>query len=716
MNILQILPELNVGGVERGTVDLAKYLVKAGHKAVVVSNGGDMVADLQALGAVHYQLPVNAKNIFAMFRAVPQLAEIIRKEKIDIVHARSRVPAWIAYVACRRTRTPFVTTCHGYYTAHGFSAVMGWGTKVIVLSNVIARHMIDDFGVPRDRIRLIPRSVDLEKFHYRAVERKPGRSSAPSPAHVDGPGRASAPLNVGIIGRLTPIKGHTIFIKAMAKVCREFPSVKIWIVGDAPSSKDAYKEHLRLLVERLGIRENTQFLGTQKNIPDILSHLDVVVLATTTQEAFGRVIIEAQAAGVPVVATSVGGVVDIIEDGRNGLLVPPADSQAMAEAVARLLRDRNVAADIAEEAYKKVREKYTVEQMVQSTLNVYEEAIKNHRLLVIKFGSLGDLILATAALKALRAKFNRPQYKISVAVGQEFSDILQRCPYIDELITCDFKNRDAGLAGFLGLATALRKCAFDFSVDFQNNKKSHLLSALACIPDRYGYRNRKLGFLLNKAIKDTERHCNPVAHQFRILKQLDIECGDSSLELWPGPGDEKYVAEFLKAQWVDDARPLVGINIGASRRWQSKIWPRQHLAQLCVELAKRDIRVIVTGMAEDAAAAESLAAGIPAARPVNSCGKFTINQLACLIRKCAAFISGDSAPLHVASAVSTPFVALFGPTDPRRHLLPAGNSVIIQKDTGCGPCYKSKCGKGRCMSAITPDEVLAAVEKLLGKK
>ncbi|MFA5725732.1 MAG: glycosyltransferase, partial [Candidatus Omnitrophota bacterium] len=140
MNILQVLPELNVGGVETGTLDLAKYLMRLGHKAVVVSAGGSLVKDLEELGAVHYHLPVHKKSVFSIIKTVPLLAEIIRKEKIDIVHARSRVPAWIAYFACRQTKAVFITTCHGYYKKHPFSYVMGWGKKVIVLSNVISRH------------------------------------------------------------------------------------------------------------------------------------------------------------------------------------------------------------------------------------------------------------------------------------------------------------------------------------------------------------------------------------------------------------------------------------------------------------------------------------------------------------------------------------------------------------------------------------------------
>ena len=411
MRILQILPELNVGGVETGTVDLCKYLVRLGHKAVVVSAGGVLVKEVEASGAKHYQLPVHKKSIVSIFKLVPQLAEIIKNEEIEVVHARSRVPAWIAFFACRRSKALFITTCHGYYKKHFFSLVMGWAKRVIVLSNVIARHMIEDFMVPHERIRLVPRSVDLERFKY-----------------LDPQAKRKEDFNVGIIGRITPLKGHLHFIKAMARIYRSVPRLKIWIIGDAPASKEAYKEEVQVLTRRLGLWHCTEFLGTQRDIPGILAHLDLVVLATTTHEAFGRVVVEAQAAGVPVVATKVGGVVDIIEDGENGLLVPPADPKAIADAAMRIFKDTGLARALAENAYAKVKEKYNVELMVKNTLDVYRDALSNFKILIIKLSSLGDIILSTAALRAIREKFPRENFKVSFLVGEESKDVLLRCP------------------------------------------------------------------------------------------------------------------------------------------------------------------------------------------------------------------------------------------------------------------------------------------------
>jgi lipopolysaccharide heptosyltransferase II len=694
MNVLQILPELNVGGVERGTIDLAKYLVRLGHKAVVVSAGGDQVNDLLALGAVHYKLPVHKKSLINIIKMIPKLAEIINKEKIDIVHARSRVPAWIAYFACRRTRAVFITTCHGYYKRHLFSFVMGWAKSVIAPSNVIARHMIEHFGVPYERVKLIPRSVDLERFKY-----------------IDPFKKRKKDFNVGIIGRMTPIKGHLHFIKAMAKVARANPNVKIWIVGDAPASKDAYKEQVRVLVQRLGLWHCTEFLGNQKDIPNILSHLDLLVLATTTQEAFGRVIIEAQAAGVPVVATAVGGVIDIIEDQKTGLIVPPSDPQAMADAIMKVQKDKELARQLAENGYKKVKEKYNVELMVKNTLDLYKDALQNFRVLIIKFSSLGDIILSTAAIRQIRSSLPS-SYKISFLVGEESKDILFRCPYIDELLVCDFKNRDKGLLGFLKLAKVLRKRNFDIVIDLQNSRKSHLLSWLTMALNRYGYDNKKLGWLLNNRIKNNVPFLDPVTHQFRILKMLGIDLKEPYLELWPTQADERFIDDFLSSQWLGSQK-IVGINIGASKRWLTKVWPMQHLVRLVTELSRKDIRVAITGTAADLETANSLIKKVANIKFINACGKLSVNQLACLIKKCSVYISSDSAPLHVAAAVGVPFIAMFGPTDPRRHLPPAKSFALMKKGLLCSPCYRSKCRKTKCMSSITPEEVLQAIEKLI---
>lgn len=696
MNILQILPELNVGGVETGTIDLSKFLKKQGHNPVVVSNGGVLVSELEDCGIKHYSLPVHDKSLFVIIRMVKAVVKVVREENIHIIHCRSRVPAWIGYFASRLTKVPFITTCHGCYSKHVFSSVMGWGKLVIAPSNAIAVDMVENFKVPYQRIRVIPRSVDSERFKFLPPEK-----------------RNWEVFNIGIIGRVTPIKGHIDFLKAMAKVARVYPGIKIWIVGAAPASKKLYMEELLLLSRRLGLAKHTKFLGSQKDVPAVLSQLNILVLATHTQEAFGRVIIEAQVSGVPVVATEVGGVVDIIRDGQTGLLVPAKDTDKMAEAVLRLVNDEPLRNSLIYAANEDARSRFTVANMGLTTLRVYQEAIDKTNLLIIKFGAIGDLILSVPAIRALREKFGG-NCRISFVVGREGKPILDKCPYVDEIIVYDHKK--IGWRGFLKLAKYLRKKCFDMVIDLQNNRKSHLLSFLTLSAKRYGYDNKKWGFLLNFRASMPAIKIPPVEHQFRILKMLGIELMNPKLELWVSEDDRARINDFLNSYFVIRPKYLAAINLGASRRWNSKQWPKEHIIKLINELAARGIVSLLIGQEYQRGLENAVYSKCAGVKPVPACGKTSLAELFALISRCDVLISPDSAPLHIAAALNIPFVALFGPTDCLRHMPPAERFVLLKKDIKCSPCYKPDCRRNKCMSGITVDEVFSAVEGLLGIK
>ncbi len=695
MNILQILPELNVGGVETGTVDFANYLVQHQHKSIVVSNGGALVATIKRQGSKHYKLPVHKKSFMTILSMIRVLRKIIEQEEIDIVHARSRVPAWIAYFACRKTKALFITTCHGYYKSRIFSQIMGWAKLVIVPSEVIGRHMIDDFKVSSKSIRCIPRSVNLKRFKIRTKRKK----------------KPEASCTIAILGRITPLKGHIYFIKAMAKVVRTIPYAKIWIIGDVPEKKESYKRELESLARRLGLANNIQFLGTRKDVPELLAKCDVVVLSTITQEAFGRVILEAQAVGVPVVATKVGGVVDIIKHEKTGLLVMPKDTEQMGIEVLRLIKDKALAKQIVMEAKKKLLENYTLEQMAERTLAVYKELQSSINILVIKISAVGDVVLVTASLKSIRKKY--PKAKIYCLVGKDSRKILHNCPYLDGIIVYDYKQKDKGFLKFLKLSRKLTKYRFDKIIDFQNNRKSHLLTFLSFPRESYGYNNKKFGFLLSNPVKNPNNDLSAVEHQFQVLSMMGIPFKDSlSLELWPSAQDKKYVNELLASEWLSDGNKMVGINIAASSKWQTKNWPMEHIAQLCDFLSAQNIRTIITGVSHDKDLATKILS-LTKSKPAILLGKTDVLQLAAVIKKCKVYITQDSAPMHIAAAVGTPIIALFGPTDPKRHIPPAKEITIIDKHLDCSPCYSSFCKilSHACMKKITPEEVVVAVCK-----
>jgi lipopolysaccharide heptosyltransferase II len=690
MKILQILPELKSGGVERGAVDLAKHLVKKGHTAIVVSAGGPLVGDLTSAGAAHYALPVHKKSPFTFGSSVNALARIIEKEKVDIVHARSRVPALIAFFACRKVQVPLVTTCHGFYSKHLLSRVMGWGKLVIVASHIIGKRMRDDFGVPHRKIRLIHRGVNLEEFKLREETQDDKKK----------------PIVIGLIGRITPIKGHPLFLKAMARVTRVYPNIKIQIIGDAPKAQ--YKEELLMLTRRLGLSHSVEFLGTRYDIPELLSKMTVLCVPSVGEEAFGRVVIEAGACGVPVVATRMGGLVDIIETEKDGLLVPHDDPRVLAEAVIRILKDPELGKKFAASLRKKVEKEFNLGLMFDKTLEVYEEALKQRKILVIKLSAMGDAILSIPSLRSLREKY--PDAWISVLTTRKCRNIFRNCPYINDTIVFDGSREKNRFINLLKVARLLSKEDFDVAVDLQNNRTSHLLCFLSGAKTRAGHSNRKWSFLLNRRTKDASNAgVSPIEHQYRVLRLLGVDSADKKLELWTRPEEQARIKDYLASQWLAPSQTLVGINPGSSLRWPTKQWPIENFARLCDELAKRNIRVVLTGAPEDEGLAEELSA-LTRNKPINAAGKTSITELVALVRRCQVFVSSDSAPMHIAAAADVPLVALFGPTDPKRHLVAPSRAQVFWKEIHCSPCYLRTCPIGHmCMKKIGVQEVLESI-------
>lgn len=708
LTILQILPSLKVGGVETGTVDLARALVTKGHRAIVISSGGPLVGRLEAAGVIHYALPVHRKVPWTIFRMAKRVAEVAESHGVDVVHARSRVPALIGFLATRRVarrvnfrlgqkqRIPvFITTAHGYYARHLLSRVMGWGRLVIAISEAVARHMIDSFRVPPERIRLIPRGVALERFPWRQP-----RLEAPK-----------GEWRIATIGRITPIKGHRDLLKAFRIVLKSFPRATLSIVGEASPDRQGYFKELKGLVNELGLQERVEFTGHEPDVAGLLERVDLAVLPSIGQEAFGRVLIEAGASGVPVVATRVGGMAEVVVDRRSGLLVPPSDPMALSTAMITLLRDRELAVALSKENRRRIEALYPLGRMVDETLDVYQEASENLRILVIKFSAVGDLVLMTPSLRALRRRF--PKAHLTLLVGRDGSELLNRCPYLNELIVFDRQKHGSPL-GVLRMGKRLRAHQVDVVVDFQNNRLSHWIGFLSLAPLRYGYGGRRFSWLLTHRATPPDRPIPPVEHQFHLLQLLGSEGASSHLELWPGRLDEERAESILKSAWIAENQPIVAVHPSGSAEWLSKRWPVERYAQLIDELALlAKVRVVLTGSPRERPLAEEIERQAKV-KPIVSVGLTSLNELAALLRRVQVFVGGDTAPLHIAAAVGTPIVALFGATDPVRHLPPAPSLKLLKKEIPCSPCYHRVCyrsglGHMECMKLISVHEVAQAV-------
>ena len=370
MCVLQVLPALDSGGVERGTIDVAIAIARAGGKPIVASAGGRMVRELDRHEITHLTLPLDAKAPTQIRRNSRALAQIIRDHQVDLVHARSRAPAWSASPAARRTRRAFVTTFHGTYNFKGrlkkrYNAVMTRGDRVIAISHFIAEHIQTHYRTDPDRIRVIHRGVDTEIFDPAAV---------PAPRMVKLAEDWRLPDGMPVImmpGRLTRWKGQLIFLEALAKLeRRDFAAV---MVGGA-QGRDSYAAELRRLADRHNLHAVLRFADHCNDMPAAFMLADLVISASTDPEAFGRVVVEAQAMGRPVIATDHGGARETVVNGETGWLVKPGDAGELARVIDHTLDINDDArTKLADAARRNVAEKFTKDLMCLHTLEVYQE-------------------------------------------------------------------------------------------------------------------------------------------------------------------------------------------------------------------------------------------------------------------------------------------------------------------------------------------------------
>lgn len=371
--VMQIIPELGAGGAEQGCIDIAAALMEAGAKAIIVSHGGARVHELARSGALHINLPVHSKNPLVMWRNIASLRRLIRTHGVDIVHARSRAPAWSAWRACQGTEARFMTTCHApYNTANNvkkfYNSSIAKGERVIAISGYVAQYLRDKFSLDERTIRVIHRGIALEKFHPTAV----------TPERMIKLNREwRLPDGASIImmpGRLTRWKGHHVLIDAMAQLKRQ--DVFCVLIG-SDQGRSEYRQELEDAIRSKGLEGQIRIVDHCNDMPSAYMMANVVVSASTDPEGFGRIPVEAQAMGRPVVATDHGGARETIRRGETGWLVPPGDAPALANAISEALSlTPPQRAVLATRAMAHVAENFTRERMAYETLNVYAELLE----------------------------------------------------------------------------------------------------------------------------------------------------------------------------------------------------------------------------------------------------------------------------------------------------------------------------------------------------
>lgn len=361
MHIVQVLPELNQGGVERGTVELSRELVKLGHQSTVVSAGGGQTAQIEKDGGRHIMLDVCSKNPLTVPLRVSKLRKILRDLSPDILHARSRVPAWLCYFANKKLKLPFVTTVHGFNSVNRYSEIMTKGDLVIYGSSSIRAYILQNYKVDPSRLRYVPRGIDMDYFD-------PDKTDSCFVSEFKKKHGLGGRVVVAIVGRITGWKGHDLFIRALAEVQKSHPEVVGLVAGGVWHDKAEYFQTLGKLVSDL--HADIRFVGSQSKVREIYATSDLIISAASIKaETFGRAAAEALAMNCPVIASAQGGSLDILIDGENGFFFPPNDAQALAKCVVRTLNFPFV------NMRKHIEKNFSLHRMVGDELAVYKELI-----------------------------------------------------------------------------------------------------------------------------------------------------------------------------------------------------------------------------------------------------------------------------------------------------------------------------------------------------
>ena len=368
--VLQVVAAMEQGGVEQGTLDMAQYIREQGWVSMVASKGGSMVTKLQAAGVKHISLPLKNRNPFAILYNAYYLAKIVRQYKVDILHARSRGPAWAALIASKITKAPLITSFHGTHKIQNklkwlYNNVMTKGVFTIANSRFIWEHIIHYYHLPVEKLRIAERGINPNFFNKENISIKEMNALRKKWGLNDDP-------VILMPGRLTPWKGQSVFIKALSEI-QDIPWNAL-VVGGADKKK-RYEKELKAEAKKYGLEKRIIFTGGQSPLTLYYAIANIVVSASIEPEAFGRIAIEAGAMGVPVIATAHGGSLETIKDKETGYLVPVNDSTAMAKILLELIQDHEKQTAIGAKASNWIRNNFTVDKMCKKEFGVYTEVL-----------------------------------------------------------------------------------------------------------------------------------------------------------------------------------------------------------------------------------------------------------------------------------------------------------------------------------------------------
>jgi len=368
MNVLHLTTHLDMGGITIYIQRLARFLKPYGVKTHIFSSGGSLESAFLQEGVLVYKRPVRTKNVLhpKLFLQLPFLVRLVRREKIQLIHAHTRVMQGLAFWLSLFTGVPVVTTCHGFFKPKwGRFLMPAWGSRVIAISTLVQEHLEKDMRVPAEKIKMIHNGVD--PFVMDTAFNRLTAAEAKSKFGLD----PQAPV-MGIVARLVKDKGHEFALRALKELSADYPKLQLLIVGNGP-----HRDNLERLAEELGVTQRVRFTGSVTEVAECLRAMDFFVFPATWREGFGLSVIEAMLCQRPVIVTNIRAVSLLIRHQETGLLVEPSDTAALANALRVVIQSPQERRRLGENARKEVLEHFTMERMAREVWQLYQnQALK----------------------------------------------------------------------------------------------------------------------------------------------------------------------------------------------------------------------------------------------------------------------------------------------------------------------------------------------------
>ncbi len=637
MRILQVLPALDSGGVERGTLDLASFLKSTGHTPFIISQGGQLVVKLTQKNIKHIKLKLASKNPWTIFWNAFTLKKILQKHKIDLVHARSRAPAWSAYFASKMTKVPFVTTFHGTYNFSGplkrwYNSVMARGIKVIAISPFIFDHIQAHYSkyITTDSIVLVNRGVDLQIFNPSAVTKN--RLQVLKEAWDVHPHHKV----ILVPGRLTRWKGQLVVLRALQKLSQKQSDFLCVFIG-SDQGRTAYTQELKNFVTESNLNNHVRFMDHVSDMPAAYALGHLVVHASTDPEAFGRVIIEAQAMGVPVIASNIGAPAQTIQEEETGFLHEAGNTQSLADVIDKVLYSDQTA--VVQKALLDVTKNYSDALMFEKTVDVYKNLLNPKNILVIRHGAFGDIVKSLGAFKAIRD--NHPDDEITLLTSPVFKEFCKKTGFFDHILE---DPRERNLRSYFKITGQLYREKFDRVYDLQGSRRTGRYFKILKARQHLEWSGNVKGCPFHQPFsKKKELHPYERLADQLLIAGLDL---NNQTSLLPD-------LSWLKIKITHKLPEKFFVMIpGSSPHTLEKRWPTLFYGKIALNLEKKGIETVLIGGADDQLIAKEIQQLCSSVLDLT--GQTDFHDILGIAQHSLGIVGNDTGPLFLACASGKP--------------------------------------------------------------